>query len=205
MIRRLKKIYNKHFCKVNLLNKFSSIIDIKNSVLQPNFNISAPFATNRKYLKIGSHSMLDCKIYFESSSGLVEVGDNVFIGSSTIICRSSIIFENNIFIAWGTYFYDHDSHSLDYRERRLDLQIQWDDFKKGENFIANKNWDVVNSKPIHVCSDAWIGMNCIILKGVRIGRGAIVAAGSVVTKDVPDWTVVAGNPAKVVKQLEIKE
>ena len=44
-------------------------------------------------------------------------------------------------------------------------------------------------------------MNCIILKGVTIGEGAIVGAGSVVTKDVPAWTVVAGNPAKVVKTL----
>ena len=44
-------------------------------------------------------------------------------------------------------------------------------------------------------------MNCIILKGVTIGEGAIVGAGSVVTKDVPAWTVVAGNPARVVKKL----
>ena len=45
-------------------------------------------------------------------------------------------------------------------------------------------------------------MNCIILKGVTIGEGAIVGAGSVVTKDVPAWTVVAGNPAKIVKKLK---
>lgn len=48
-------------------------------------------------------------------------------------------------------------------------------------------------------------MNAIILKGVTIGEGAIVGAGSVVTKDVPPWTVVAGNPARVVKKLEIEE
>ena len=46
-----------------------------------------------------------------------------------------------------------------------------------------------------------IGMNCIILKGVTIGEGAIVGAGSVVTKDVPAWTVVAGNPAIFVKKI----
>lgn len=44
-------------------------------------------------------------------------------------------------------------------------------------------------------------MNCIILKGVTIGKGAIVGAGSVVTKDVPAWTFVAGNPARVIKDL----
>jgi len=50
--------------------------------------------------------------------------------------------------------------------------------------------------------DAWIGFKATILKGVHIGRGAIVAAGSVVTHDVPAWTIVAGNPARVVKRLD---
>ncbi|MHC0443739.1 hypothetical protein ACWA1B_23775, partial [Flavobacterium sp. 3-210] len=76
--------------------------------------------------------------------------------------------------------YDHDSHSLDYRERQKDIEQQILDFRSGKNFITNKNWEVVNSKPILIKSYAWIGMNCIILKGVTIGEGAIVGAGSVV-------------------------
>ena len=51
--------------------------------------------------------------------------------------------------------------------------------------------------------DAWIGFNSIILKGVTVGRGAVVGAGSVVTNDVPDHTVVAGNPARVIKKLDV--
>ena len=86
-------------------------------------------------------------------------------------------------------------------ERRKDIDDELADLRSKQNMIAHKNWDVVNSKPIKICDDAWIGMNCIILKGVTIGEGAIVGAGSVVTKDVPAWTVVAGNPAKVVKTL----
>ena len=49
--------------------------------------------------------------------------------------------------------------------------------------------------------DAWIGFKSSVLKGVTIGRGAIIAAGSVVTKDVPPFTLVAGNPAKVIREL----
>ena len=52
---------------------------------------------------------------------------------------------------------------------------------------------------ITIKDKAWIGFDCIVLKGVTIGEGAVVAAGSVVTKDVPDYAVVAGNPAVIVK------
>lgn len=54
-------------------------------------------------------------------------------------------------------------------------------------------------KPIHVCEHAWIGMNSLILKGVTIGKYAIIGAGSVVTKDVPDYAIAAGVPCKVLK------
>jgi len=67
----------------------------------------------------------------------------------------------------------------------------------------SKNWEVVNSRPIKIEDDVWIGMNVLVLKGVTIGRGAIVAAGSVVTKNVEPWTVVGGNPAKLIKKLPI--
>ncbi|MDE6498662.1 MAG: hypothetical protein K2L21_08380 [Muribaculaceae bacterium] len=108
---------------------------------------------------------------------------------------------SNVTIAWGCTIYDHDSHSVDFEERRRDIDDELRDIRNGVNFIANKNWEVVRSKPIRIEDDAWIGMNCIILKGVTIGEGAIVGAGSVVTRDVPAWTVVAGNPARVVKEI----
>lgn len=75
----------------------------------------------------------------------------------------------------------HMRHDVMGRQTRLTIA----NIRNGRNFIAHKNWDVVNSKPITICNDAWIGMNCIILKGVTIGEGAIVGAGSVVIKDVP--------------------
>ncbi len=56
--------------------------------------------------------------------------------------------------------------------------------------------------PIEICADAWIGAGCIILPGVRIGRGAVVGAGSLVTKSVPDYTIVVGSPAKAIRTLD---
>jgi galactoside O-acetyltransferase len=145
--------------------------------------------------------MLHCTVTFESSTGEVIIGKNVFIGNSNIICKSKIEIGDNVFIAWGVYLYDHNSHSIYYKDRQDDIQQQLKDYRKGINFIANKNWDVVKTKPIVIGSNVWIGMNSTILKGVTIGEGAIVGAGSVVTKDVPAWTIVGGNPAQVIKKI----
>jgi galactoside O-acetyltransferase len=157
--------------------------------------------TDKIYVRIGSDTILDCQIHFESSRGEVVIGDKVYIGASTIISRTKVEFGDNIFVAWGTYFYDHDSHSLDHMDRRKDIEQQLEDYRSGRDFRLSKDWSNVRSEPIVIKSDVWIGMNCIILKGVTIGEGAIVAAGSVVTKDVPPWTLVAGNPAKVIRSL----
>lgn len=89
--------------------------------------------------------------------------------------------------------------------RAIDIATENADLDAGRNMIASKDWSVVKTAPIHINEKVWIGMNAIILKGVTIGEGAIVGAGSVVTKDVPPWTVVAGNPARVVKKLKIEE
>ena len=68
-------------------------------------------------------------------------------------------------------------------------------------FIIGDNPDLstIKSAPIVIKDKAWIGFNCIIMKGVTIGEGAVIGAGSVVTKDVPDYAVVGGNPAQIIK------
>jgi galactoside O-acetyltransferase len=60
-------------------------------------------------------------------------------------------------------------------------------------------------KPVKIEDKVWIGFNSIILKGVTVGEGAIVGAGSVVTKDVPPYTIVAGNPARIIRELTPEE
>lgn len=165
-----------------------------------NLRVNNP-VKNKIYINVGDDCMLDCNVIFESSNGKIIIGNKVFIGNSTLICRSEIIIEDFVFIAWGGYIYDHNSHSIDYKERQKDIERQLKDLRDGKNFIESKNWDVVDSKPIKICTNAWIGMNCTILKGVTVGEGAIVGAGSVVTKDVPAWTIVGGNPAIIIKEV----
>lgn len=181
----------------------STFIEIGNSFLFDTFRLanSTQPAKNRKVVKIGNDTIIGCSILLESDIAEIVVGNNNWIGASNISCKTKVTIEDNVFISWGCYISDHDSHSINYLDREQDLKLQLANFKSGMPLLTDKNWDVVNSKPIKICSNSWIGMNCIILKGVTIGEGAIVAAGSVVTKDVPAWCVVAGNPAKVVKTL----
>lgn len=202
IVRVVKKVL---FPKVDVLKKFASQMEIGNSVMMPGFNLDLRNPVReKKYLKVGDDCMLNCNFVFESENGEVCIGDRVYLGGGTVICRTKIEFGNDIFVAWGGYFYDHDSHSLDYRQRHLDMSRQLEDYRNGRNIILSKDWSVVGSKPIVIRDNVWIGMHCIILKGVTIGEGAIVGAGSVVTKDVEPWTVVAGNPAKTVKHLSLE-
>lgn len=182
----------------NIVQKYSKIGD--SFCQEINLRLDNPME-GRKYLTIGNDCIVSGSFIFESKNGHVNIGNHSFIGGSTFISRSNISVGNNVTIAWGCTIYDHNSHSLDYLERRRDIDDELWSLRNGQSTYINKNWDSVKSSPITICDDAWIGMNCIILKGVTIGEGAVVGAGSVVTKDVPAWTVVAGNPAKAVKTL----
>ncbi|MDB5137974.1 MAG: thiogalactoside acetyltransferase [Mucilaginibacter sp.] len=170
----------------------------------PNFKIVKNRISGKQNNKIliGKECLLGVQIILETPDAKVSIGDRVYIGNSTIIAKTSISLGNDILVAWGVTFYDHDSHSLDVSDRDDDIRQTYKDFiNERGNYLKNKNLDVVNSKPIRICDHAWIGVDAMILKGVTVGEGAIVGARSVVTKDVPPYTVVAGNPAKVVKHL----
>jgi galactoside O-acetyltransferase len=146
--------------------------------------------------------MIGCSIIFESDGGKVEIGDHTFInGGTSLISRNHIQIGNYVTIAWGCTLYDHNSHSLDYRERQKDIDRQITDYTRGDSFIKSKDWSVVKSKPIIIEDNVWIGFDSVILNGVTIGEGAIVGARSVVREDVEPWTVIAGNPAQIIKRL----
>jgi acetyltransferase-like isoleucine patch superfamily enzyme len=172
----------------------------KTSIFLPNFSIVN--RTNNKVV-VGEASMIGATIIFEHQQAEVLIGNNVYIGSSTIVCKNKVVFEDNILVAWGVTFYDHNSHSLDYRHRQQDIRQVVEDFNKnGGKYLANKDWSTVRSSPITIKQNAWIGMDALIMKGVTIGEGAIVAARSVVTKDVAPFTIVGGNPATFIKTVD---
>ncbi|HUS05606.1 MAG TPA: acyltransferase [Bryobacteraceae bacterium] len=113
------------------------------------------------------------------------VGDRVHIGHlASFTVNREIIIEDGVMIASDCYFADTDSHPKDPSLRT-----------SGQ---APSEHEV---RPVRICRNAWIGHGCHILKGVTVGEGSIVAAGSVVVKDVPPYSVVGGNPARPVAKL----
>lgn len=173
-----------------------SIVNTKNFIIRPEKIM--------KYIVIGSNSIIEGKIIIENKCGNIRIGDRTFIGISSLIATNNIIIGNDVLISWGCTIIDTDAHSVQSIDRRSDV-TKW---KKGieEKKIGKyKDWTNVISNPIIIKDKSWIGFNSIILKGVTIGEGSIIGAGSVVTKDIPDYTIAAGNPAKVIRQLSENE
>ena len=145
-------------------------------------------------LTVGDQSILWAKCIFDATDARVEIGSRSYI-TSDLSCALDIRIGDEVLIAAGGAILDHDGHSSDLAKRRSDVV----------DYLAGKvdNWDrsKVPSAPVIIEDGAWIGRSVLILKGVTIGRGAIVAAGSVVTKSVPPFTIVAGNPALVVRTM----
>lgn len=179
-------------------------IENNGSILRPSFSarLDKP-AAGKKYIHLGKGSILSCNIVFESSEGSVNIGNECVIENSTFISRDNITIEDHVLMGWGCTICDHSFHSLDYRDRRDDYKNMYEDAKNNRGLNVSKNWDSVDSKPVRICTDAWIGMNCLIMQGITIGKGAIVGANSVVRKNVPDYTIVAGNPAEVIAKLPV--
>jgi acetyltransferase-like isoleucine patch superfamily enzyme len=77
-----------------------------------------------------------------------------------------------------------------------------EDYRAKRNFIDSKDWSTVKVGPIRICDKTWIGLGYTVLGGVTIGEGAVIGAFSVIRRDVPPWTVVAGNPPAIIKRIE---
>lgn len=144
-------------------------------------------------IRVGAYTELHGWLRTCDSRARIQVGSRCFIGTgSRIWGQAAVTIGDHVLIAHLVDIHDSNSHPLDWKARR-----------RGDDSPADiaDDWSRVHALPVVIEDDVWIGFKASIMKGVHIGRGAIVAAGSVVTKDVPAWCIVAGNPAQVVRRL----
>ena len=126
--------------------------------------------------------------------GEIVIGDNVYLGDDTIIsCAERVEIGAYTMLAHGAQVYDNDSHPLDVAQRERDQLIA----------VGRMQGDRpdIGRAPVWIGDHCWIGTNAVVMKGVRIGPGTVVAASSVVAADLPPFTLAAGNPARVVRSL----
>ena len=123
-----------------------------------------------------------------TKDAVLKIGKNVGISNSTIVCTKQIIIAEDVLIGGGCKIYDTDFHSLDYINRMNPFKSSTPDAQ-------------IKQSPVIIKKGAFIGGHSIILKGVEIGEYAVVGAGSVVTKNIPDNEVWGGNPAKFIKKI----
>ena len=143
-------------------------------------------------VRIGPRTLLMGEISVIAPNGKVEVGEWCYIGpSSKIWAMGKVTVGARVFISHGVHVFDNNSHSLVAAERHKRFQ----ELQTVGRHLQPEN---VICKPVQIQDDVWIGFNASILKGVTIGRGAIVGACAVVTEDVPPYAIVVGNPARKV-------
>lgn len=142
--------------------------------LKMNNRISGnPIGPNRK-----------CIIFVDNDAELI-IGNHVGLSQCALVSTCHLLIEDHVKIGGGTSVFTSDFHALNPQER-----AGTSDHAKRKN------------APVHIKRNAFIGANCLVLKGVTIGENSIIGAGSVVTKSVPDNELWAGNPAKFIRSLE---
>lgn len=148
-------------------------------------------------IEVGRGCLISGHLVTETPNSIIQIADNVLVGGDSLLAAAqSIVVEEDVLISYRVIITDANNHSLRYSERKDDLRA----------WMENRHdWSKVKIAPVRICRGAWIGAASIIMKGVTVGEGAVVGMGSVVTRDVAPYTIVAGNPARVVRELGASE
>jgi acetyltransferase-like isoleucine patch superfamily enzyme len=123
-----------------------------------------------------------CILSTRSAEARLDIGDDLGMTGGSIVVAQHICIGHRVLIGANSIITDTDFHPLDPLERQRDPQ-------NGA------------SKPVVIEDDVFIGMQCLILKGVHLGAGCVIGAGSVVSRDVPAGMIAAGNPARVIRPV----
>lgn len=172
--------------------KIPSNIEVgENTVIDSSACFNNYFSKLPVGLRAGSNITLWRTSLAAEENAVIEIGDYTYISNASLVCSERITIGSRVLIAGGVTIADSDFHPIGPAARLADTIAL--------SPVGNRQHRLlVSTKPIIIEDDVWIGYNATILKGVRVGAGAIVAPGALVIKDVPPETEVTGNPARIV-------
>jgi acetyltransferase-like isoleucine patch superfamily enzyme len=176
--------------RIGIARLRSRCVAAKNVTFTRETIIHNPFGTEN--VQVGANTLFMGEINVIASDARVSIGDWCFVGpAAKIWALDRITIGNRVFISHGVQIFDNNSHSLSAAERHAR-------FYELQTIGRHLQPETISHKPILIEDDVWIGFNCAIMKGVVVGKGAIVGAASVVTHDVAPYAIVVGNPARKV-------
>lgn len=147
----------------------------------------------RENICIGRNTHIRGELLVYPYDGNIVIGDDCYIGEGTRIwSEKNIVIGNRVLIAHNVDIHDCNDHPMELRARHQH-------FEEIVKIGFSKKFDLKGA-PISIEDDVWIGFGACILKGVTIGRGAVIAAHSIVTKDVPAYSVVGGKASVVIRE-----
>jgi acetyltransferase-like isoleucine patch superfamily enzyme len=145
-------------------------------------------------LVVGAHCTMDGVHFAVGEEGHIEIGDYCYFTNAVLLCEVELRFGRYVVMGWNATVADSDFHPLAPAERIADA-VACSPLGRG------RPRPKVERRPVTVEDDVWIGPNATLLKGVRVGAGAFIEAGALVTHDVPPRARVVGNPARVVGEV----
>ena len=145
-------------------------------------------------LTIGTHCTMDGVHFDIGEQGRLEIGNYCYFTSVVLLCELHIKIGSYVVIGWNTTVADSDFHPISPAARIADAIAC-------SPLAAGRRRPTVSCEEIIIEDDVWIGPNVTILKGTRIGQGAFIEAGSLLTRDVPAYSRVMGNPASVIGRI----
>ncbi|TWB02023.1 acyltransferase [Bradyrhizobium stylosanthis] len=145
-------------------------------------------------IAVGANSIIRGELLTFAHGGRIELGAWCYVGEgSRIWSAASVRIGDRVLIAHGVNIFDNLTHPIDPAARHEQIRKI---FTRGHPRELD-----LDERPVAIGDDAWIGAGAFVMRGVQVGARAIVAAGAVVTKDVAEGTVVAGNPASVIRSI----
>lgn len=166
----------------------------------PNTVLTGDHAFKRFYsrcdpaLVIGAHCTMNGVHFAIGEGGRIDIGDYCYFTDAVLLCELELRIGSYVVLSWSVTIADTDFHPIAPAQRIADA-LACSPLGKG------RSRPPIPRRPVIIEDDVWVGPNATILKGVRVGAGAFIEAGALVTRDVPPRARVLGNPAQVIGEV----